>query len=118
MIVKRHNIVFWKAYAYFCVVDNDEFPKLDKRFGFTFDRKRFEFKNVDGFAWTEQLIDGGQHYFLVVRPKVKDSVLAHECVHMAMQILEDRGIESKCGNNEPLAFLVEYLFDEVKKVVK
>lgn len=43
--------------------------------------------------------------------------IAHECVHIANWVCERCGILLEYRNDEALAYLVEYLFEEISKIV-
>lgn len=49
-------------------------------------------------------------YLLWVRESDDIAVLAHECVHLAIRILHDRGVVVTVDNDEPLAYYHNYLF--------
>lgn len=112
---KRHDLTLWKANIYF--VETKDSEEVIKRFNLNLP-KSFEFKNYDAFVWKQERAEGGEDYYLVSRPDVKLSVLIHECVHLGMFILTDRGVDVQVSNDEPLAYLVEYLFDEANKFFK
>jgi hypothetical protein len=42
--------------------------------------------------------------------KDKIQTILHECIHAAIRTLEARGIKTTGDNQEPLAYLTEYLF--------
>lgn len=43
--------------------------------------------------------------------------LLHEAVHCAISILDDKGVRSSSDNDEPLAYLVEWIFRESERVL-
>lgn len=45
-------------------------------------------------------------------------VLVHECIHAANYCLSDRGIKSDAVNDEPTAYLAQWIFDKCKKHMK
>ena len=44
--------------------------------------------------------------------------IAHEAVHVAHFIMNDRGIEADSRNDEPMAYLVQWIVDVVHKFIK
>lgn len=63
--------------------------------------------------------------FIIINPnfKVKElylspGVIAHECLHGSSFILEYVGIHASHVNDEPQAYLIEYLIEEAHKFYK
>lgn len=44
--------------------------------------------------------------------------IIHECVHLSNMIFKDRGITPDLDNDEPQAYLLEFLFKKVKNCLK
>ena len=44
--------------------------------------------------------------------------IAHECIHAAYTLLDEAGVQISASNNEPLAYLVSFLMEEVDKQLK
>jgi len=61
--------------------------------------------------------DSGHRFYslFVDRDCFSVGVLAHECVHCAWDILNDRGIAIDPDNHEALTYLVGWLAEEVNK---
>jgi len=57
-------------------------------------------------------------YVIFFEPNPTAKTVLHECLHMAIRILCHRGFKITLDNHEPLAYLQEYLFGEVEKIVK
>lgn len=56
-------------------------------------------------------------YLVFIADDCKDSHLVHESVHVAIHIYEDCGMELKPEmDQEPLAYLIEYIYKELKEV--
>jgi hypothetical protein len=49
-------------------------------------------------------------YLVWVRDPQAIDILAHECIHLAVRVLYDRGINITVKNDEPLAYYHNYLF--------
>lgn len=64
--------------------------------------------------------DSGYRFYSVFvdRKNFAAGVLAHECVHCAWDILNDRGIMVDADNHEALTYLVGWLADEISKFYK
>ena len=54
-------------------------------------------------------------YVLYLPEDVPDDIVVHECVHLCNFILNDFGVLLDPDNDEPMAYLIQYLFNEVKK---
>jgi len=50
--------------------------------------------------------------------KISYGTIAHEAVHAASFILDSRGVVPDFNNDEPQAYLVEYIVNEIIKFVK
>jgi len=59
-----------------------------------------------------------QDYYLLSKQSVEYSILAHECFHLLMWIANDFDIHFTANNHEAMAYLLEYLIDEVMKIKK
>lgn len=69
-------------------------------------------------AWTALLVAPGWCQTVMALPEDVDlSTIVHECVHAAYILLDHIGIELTPMNHEPLAYLTDYLFEEVAKKV-
>lgn len=51
--------------------------------------------------------------FVLLRPDAKPSIIAHEAVHLANYILSHAGVKLDPQNDEPQAYLVGWLVDEI-----
>lgn len=50
--------------------------------------------------------------------KISYGTLAHEAVHAASFVFDSRGVQPDFNNDEPQAYLVEYIVDELVKYCK
>ena len=57
----------------------------------------------------EDMDTGAVSSVIWVRNKNDYSGLAHECIHSALCILEERGIDARDSHGETLCYLVEYI---------
>lgn len=60
----------------------------------------------------------GRDYYIFSKPSVKPHVLYHECFHVLMWIADDFGLEFDVNNQEPMAYLIEYLIEETMRIKK
>lgn len=111
---KKYDVPIWNANVYFC--ETTDLEELNKKFDFGFIKNDpdWRFSDYDAFVWHEKANEGGHNYFLVIKPGVKDSHIAHECVHLAGVILDHRGVITNARNDEPMAYLVQHLFEVIK----
>ena len=59
----------------------------------------------------------GPDYSIIAIPPHKTNLIVHECVHLKNCIWNYIGYKPEANNDEVDAYLVEYLFDQVSKVV-
>lgn len=59
-----------------------------------------------------------QYIYIWVRSTSDLGVLVHECIHAANYCLSDRGIKADAVNDEPTAYLAQWLFDKFKRHMK
>ena len=50
--------------------------------------------------------------------KIYHGTIAHEASHLAHFILQERGVKEDFENDEPVAYLVEWITDEIYKEIK
>lgn len=102
----------WKADITFCVGPLDELKKYwDKRLKGNIDFSMYY--DADGTA--SKLVgekNNNTYRFLWIEKFRKNKpydhgLLAHEAVHLGIQILEDKGIKVNLENEEALAYLVD-----------
>lgn len=62
--------------------------------------------------------DGGRTNLVFTLAESKLSELVHECVHAAIDILDSRGWKIDPQNDEPLTYLVQWLFDSMTRGVE
>ena len=53
--------------------------------------------------------------WILLSPKPKLGEIAHEAVHAAHFLLKDVGVKITPDNDEPLAYLVQWIVDELTK---
>jgi len=82
--------------------------KWGKEKGIVFDHEGNE-------AWTDAPEDeDGNPYFLAYIPKHVDiPVISHECMHLAMFVLDYVGVDISPDNHEALCYLQEYILKKV-----
>lgn len=78
-----------------------------------------EFRDKSPYAHTWQINWNGNQGFAVVfnfenehRP-IFNGTIAHEALHVVDFILEDRGVQPDFINDEPSAYLLEWIVDEI-----
>ncbi|SED10958.1 hypothetical protein SAMN04489761_4303 [Tenacibaculum sp. MAR_2009_124] len=94
-------------------IDSNDIGKINERH--KLDAKREPFASA--YENYKKLDDGStQTYYLIVcnsKTKLDFTVgsVAHECFHITNFIFENRGIKADLNNDEPQAYLLEYLMD-------
>ncbi len=98
------------------VVISDE---KDKCIELTNERMFLDYKEIFATA-AYGTYKGSQGFFVFLNPnntrsKVTRGVVAHEAVHAANFILEDRGVIADFVNDEPQAYLMGWIVDQIYK---
>lgn len=57
--------------------------------------------------------DGLDGFFVLLRPNATPCIVAHEAVHLAHKIMLSRGIKTDPENDEPQAYLVGWLVEQI-----
>jgi hypothetical protein len=68
---------------------------------------------TDGISFT---IDG-RYYIIFARNDISEGLIAHECFHAMGQICMDIGIKYDAENDEPMAYILQWLVDEVYRTI-
>ena len=59
----------------------------------------------------------GKHHMIFARSDITPGLVAHECLHTMNKICSDLGISHDPNNDEPMAYIMGWLVDEVYKTV-
>lgn len=67
--------------------------------------------------------NGAQGFYMILNfdnkyRKIFHGTIAHEAAHLANMICKERGIKLDTDNDEAYAYLVEWIIDEVYKIIK
>lgn len=81
-----------------------------------------ETDEVYGHAWYINYKDR-QGFAMILnfhskRAKITHGTIAHEAMHLALYIAEERGIELDFKNPEPLTYIIGWIVDETYKYIK
>lgn len=74
--------------------------------------------NLNGFSsfvMTKPNKKGITRYYMILAPKVDNSAIAHEALHVTNWILNDRHIMADFVNDEPQAYLLGWVVAQVDK---
>ncbi len=72
---------------------------------------KLDYTNVRGYAVHLQ------DYVLIYLPKDCDlSTIVHESTHASWYILSTMGVHLNADNHEAQSYLIEYLFEEIRKI--
>lgn len=64
------------------------------------------------------VIENNNIYLMMFKDTVNEGILVHECVHFANYICLNIGYTPALDNDEPLAYLIEHLFNTVYEFYK
>lgn len=54
---------------------------------------------------------------LFIKKHLTDGIIVHECVHLVNFIYSHIGVELDINNDEHQAYLTQYIYEQIKKVV-
>lgn len=64
------------------------------------------------------LIPGRHKILLLIKPTAPSSVIAHESVHIVNQIFKSAHIQLDIDNDEPQAYLMGWVVEQITKTIK
>jgi len=75
------------------------------------------------FKYTEDKQEGERAYAIILNPDktdppVTNGTIAHESLHVANMIADIGGLIPDFNNDEPIAYLVQWIFDKVDEVIR
>lgn len=105
--VKSYYIDLYKKEVSFILGGSEKEAKeyFLKNYGYDLNSEEF-----DGIA-IEFVKNGLRKYYVWARFKTNYPVISHECLHVAMYILEAVGFKLDYDNPEPLNYLHEHIFN-------
>jgi len=115
-VMKTRNFIMpiYKARVTFAV--GKDLKKMFKILGIhTSDTK---YDGYGAFTVRAKEDDGHYRYFLIVKKgkgKIALTDLNHEVMHFSIVICEDRGIKIEAWNDEPIAYIAEYVMRKFLK---
>lgn len=114
-IRKNKTVTVEALNTYVIIIDNEKCLNVLRQ-------NKFEEDYLKG-AWSCNghsmvLTHDGSIYYVIVIKKKERRVVVHECVHMAHQICFHKGIPVDIDNSEIIAYLVDFLVEEVLKITK
>lgn len=76
-------------------------------------------KNIYGHTWHDNW-KGDNGYFIILNfdndyRKIYNGIITHEAIHATHMIAAQRGFVSDFDNDEPIAYLAEWITDQVYK---
>lgn len=82
--------------------------------------RKYNLNDTSGFdAFVFESNPEDKHnYVMVLRKGLKSHVIVHEVVHLVNLIFKDIQHETGAGNDEPQAYLTQWLYKKIKKEYK
>lgn len=68
----------------------------------------------DAFVF-EDKVNGYSKLIVCFKGRPKNSVIAHECVHLVNMLFKDRGQDLDIENDEAQAYMTGWFFDQIEK---
>lgn len=90
----------------------DNLKKINSKFNINVEVS----ENIEGMAINLESNQGTLH-MLLIEKDCRLNTLVHECLHVAWDILDDKGVMCSVDNQEPLAYLTDYIFDKTVKYI-
>lgn len=101
----RNKIELPIYYGFVEIIKCKNYNKINKELNIDVDN------SIEAFAYKKQ-----PHDYVVCFKNTKDiSLIVHEVVHLVNFIYEDHVIKLSKSNDEPQAYLTQYLFSEIYK---
>ena len=72
--------------------------------------------NTSNGAVCMEMVDGVPYIFMMINEK-RHRVVVHESVHCASLVMNQKGIPMSIDNDEVMAYLTDYIFSEVCRIV-
>lgn len=102
---KRIKVPIYNTFIFVGFYDDSE--ELNKKYGTD------STHTTDAICWGS--IGGTAVFFN--KNKISQRVIAHECVHIVNYIFKEKGIKLDLNNDEPQAYLMDWVFNEVNKTL-
>ena len=90
----------------FVIYVTDDLKKVEKKFNL------IKNDDLDGFTFKI-----GCNYHIATTKNLKTSVIAHESVHIKNMIFKDSYIKPDVDNDEPEAYLLEWIVEQYYKFI-
>lgn len=97
--------------GYLRVIISDDFEHVCKKYDVDLDAA-----DTGAFVFTE-IIKGGHKFSIVLKPNASNGYIVHESVHLCSNIYDIHGIKPDIHNDEPQAYLTEWLYEQIEKVL-
>ena len=101
--MKRHKIELPIYHGFVEVISCNNYNKINKELGL----------NVDNSSTAFAYRKAPHNYVLCFAVKNDLSIIVHEVVHLVNFIYEDHNIQLSKTNDEPQAYLTQYLFNQI-----
>ncbi len=92
-----------------CVIITDDLQVTADKLSRKYNNPKFDTTTYDAFTFF------CGYCYIVLEPTTPDHIVVHECVHATTFILTDRGVIHSQENDEPHAYLTEFLYREIAK---
>jgi len=62
--------------------------------------------------------EDGVIYVSLFMPEITTGIIVHESIHVAYNVFHNKGIYCNPDNHEHFAYLVEYVFNKISKIIE
>ena len=98
----------------FLIIKSDNFKEAFDKFKIPIPDGEFDLDSFAAFAFNSPYKNKYSRYIIMIKHKVSNGVIAHECNHVVTYMFNDRGCNN-LNNDEPACYLLEWLVGRVDK---
>lgn len=69
-----------------------------------------------GLACTTNYAGDGYDYIILLSPFADAGIISHEAVHVTNMLFRDKGIKYRYDNDEPFAYMVGWIVEQITKL--
>lgn len=93
------------------VVVTKDFREPESKLGFDFTVSQLHYSSYVSNTTSNKT--GITRYTLLIKPDASPKIIAHEAFHVVSMVFNDRGIEYDTENDEPAAYLLGWVVEQI-----
>ncbi|AZB23627.1 hypothetical protein EG339_02810 [Chryseobacterium bernardetii] len=95
------------------ILDQDDWKNVNEMYQHRLGWTRPADKSDEAFVF-EDHYNGYSRYIVCFKRRSKNSVIAHECVHLVNKLFKDRGQRLDIENDEAQAYMTGWFFEQIE----